>query len=88
MSVKTYIDSLRVGLLVPRRVQVTDPGGHVGPDAVLRLDVRGILINAIVDRVNRLDKFLRPVEHSADRKWKDVTDPVQLQPKDVDARIL
>lgn len=88
MDVEAYIDGLRVGLLVPRRVQVSDPGRNVGPDAVLGRYVRGILVDTVVDCVNRLDEFLRPVQHPAERKCNDVTDPVQLQPKDFDARIV
>lgn len=55
----THVDDLRVDRLVPRGVEVPDAARDVGAVAVARGDGGVVLADAVVDRVDGFDVFLR-----------------------------
>ena len=58
----TDIDCRSISRLIPRRIQVSNAGRYVSPDAVLRLKVRRVLMNAVVDGVDGFNVFLIELE--------------------------
>ena len=58
----TDIDCRSISRLVPCRIQVSNAGRYVSSDAVLGLKVRRILMNAVVDGVDRFNVFLIELE--------------------------
>ena len=58
----TDIDCRSISRLVPSGIQVSNAGRYVCPDAVLRLKVRRVLMDAVVDGVDRFNVFLVELE--------------------------
>ena len=58
----TDIDCRSISRLVPSRIQVSNAGRYVCPDAVLGLKVRRILMDAVVYGVDGFNVFLIELE--------------------------
>lgn len=57
-SHRAYIHCLGVDRFIPSGIQMTDATREVGAAPVQRLDVCGVLRDAIIDRVDGFDEFL------------------------------
>jgi hypothetical protein len=82
---KPYIYGFRIERFIPCRIEPAHATRKIRPIPILRLDIVGVLRNAIIDPIECFDEFLKLGEHGAPSKQgKQEEYPVYFQPKTFD----